>query len=362
LLFLYKNTNLILLFQNVANFALLFDNHNFYTLFTTMHNINELQSIYKQYAAQQQFLKQPDSLYQPINYLLALGGKSMRPTLVLLACNLFSNNLQNCLPQAYAVELFHNFSLMHDDIMDNSPLRRGQPTVHIRYNQNTAILSGDVMLVYAYQYIAQTEPHLLPQILTIFTRTAVEVCEGQQLDMDMSAAFTASVDDYLEMIRLKTAVLLQASLQIGALIGGATTQQAEMLGQFGLYLGISFQLQDDFLDTFGQSAQVGKQIGGDILENKKTFLWLKSLELADENQLAQLKKSTLIPTHTEQTANEKIQLVTQLYEQLNIPEYSQMLAKNYHQQAINCLKNTNLSEDKLIYLEHFAANLLNRQS
>ena len=327
-----------------------------------MLSIPTLQNIYKSYAETQRFNQKPASLYEPINYLLGLGGKSMRPTLVLLAANLFSDRVEAALPQAYAVELFHNFSLMHDDIMDKSPLRRGQPTVHIRYNENTAILSGDAMLVYSFQYIAQTLPELLPRILQIFTQTSIGICEGQQLDMDMAAATTATVEEYIAMIRLKTAVLLQASLEIGAIIGGATENQAAILGNFGLNLGISFQIQDDYLDTFGQSAQVGKRIGGDILENKKTFLLLKALELANPEQKAALEKLLATPTPTATAEEVKIAEVTALFQSLNIAQLTQNFAQHYYQLAIADLDKLQLPAEKSTYLLDFAHYLLNRQS
>ncbi len=327
-----------------------------------MLSIPTLQHIYKSYADTQRFNQKPASLYEPINYLLGLGGKSMRPTLVLLAANLFSAQVEKALPQAYAIELFHNFSLMHDDIMDKSPLRRGQPTVHIRYDENTAILSGDAMLVYAFQYIAQTNADLLAPILQIFTHTAIGICEGQQLDMDMAAAPTATVDEYIAMIRLKTAVLLQASLEMGAIIGGADQSQAAILGSFGLNLGISFQIQDDYLDTFGQAAQVGKRIGGDILENKKTFLLLKALELANPEQKATLSRLLSTRPLNEIEEQEKITHVTALFQSLNIAQLTQDFAQHYYQLAVDDLQRLQLPPDKATYLLDFAHYLLNRQS
>ena len=328
-----------------------------------MYTLTQLQSIYKQYIAEHQFNKQPVTLYEPIDYLLSLGGKSMRPTLLLLACNLYNENITAALPTAYAVELFHNFSLMHDDIMDNSYLRRGKATVHVRYNNNTAILSGDAMLVYAYNYISRVDKNILAAVLQSFNTMAVGVCEGQQLDMDMAAAPTASVENYINMIELKTAVLLEASLYIGALIGGAAPEQATILGKFGLYLGISFQIQDDYLDTFGQSAQVGKRIGGDILENKKTYLWLKAVELSDENQLQALQELILIDTKLNPQAEQsKIDKMITIYKQLNIEKETQELSKHYYNLAINCLAQLQLPSEKLLYLQQFAADLLNRNS
>src|SRR5690606_31980665 len=214
----------------------------------------------------------PKSLYDPLHYILSLGGKRIRPILTLAAAQMFSDNYKAAMPQSIAIEMFHNFSLIHDDIMDKAPLRRGKTTVHKKWNTNTAILSGDLLLIKAYEQLAQCKPNYLPEILHVFNKTATQVCEGQQFDMDFETAQTVTVNNYLEMIRLKTAVLLGCSLQIGAIIGAANQNDAQNCYTFGENLGIAFQLMDDYLDAFGNPEKFGKQVGGDILANKKTYL------------------------------------------------------------------------------------------
>jgi geranylgeranyl diphosphate synthase type II len=229
---------------------------------------------------------EPKGLYEPMRYLLQLGGKRIRPALALMACEAVGGKAEQALPQAMAVELFHNFSLMHDDIMDKAPLRRGQPTVHHRWNLNTAILSGDGMLIKAYQELAKCEPHLLPDLLAQFSQTALEVCEGQQMDMDFEQRTDVQPAEYQSMIAFKTAVLLGCSMYLGARVGGATDAAARSLYQFGLDLGMAFQLRDDYLDTFGNPAETGKQPGGDILAGKKTWIYLHAQQqLTPEEQI-----------------------------------------------------------------------------
>lgn len=231
---------------------------------------------------------QASGLYEPIQYLLQLGGKRLRPAMVLGACAAVRGDVQQAMPAALAVEVFHNFSLMHDDIMDEAPLRRGKQTVHEKWNANTAILSGDAMLVQAYQHLAQCKPVHLPSLLQLFNKTALEVCEGQQLDMEFEQRSDVTIEEYLEMIRLKTSVLLACSIQIGMLIAGATEEQQKRGYQFGLEAGLAFQLQDDYLDAFGDPEHFGKQVGGDILCDKKTFLYLTCVAKASPAQLTQL--------------------------------------------------------------------------
>ncbi len=232
------------------------------------------------YIQNKNFGDSPPELYKPIAYILNLGGKRIRPLLSLLSYGLFKGDPESILAQATAVEVFHNFTLMHDDIMDQAPLRRGKPTVHEKWNANVAILSGDVMLVRAYDLLLETNPQLLPETVRLFNKTAAEVCEGQQLDMNYESYDSVSESDYLEMIRLKTAVLLGFSLQLGALLAGASKSDAQLLYDFGVDVGVGFQLKDDLLDVFADQAKFGKQVGGDIISNKKTFLLIKALELA----------------------------------------------------------------------------------
>ncbi len=242
--------------------------------------------------ARQDFDNDPIELYQPISYILNLGGKRLRPAMVLAACDLFEGKVEDALLPALGIEVFHNFSLVHDDIMDDASLRRGKKTVHEKWNTNIAILSGDAMLVKAYQYIAHVDKAVLPAVLKVFSNTALEICEGQQMDMNFEEQAMVPEEDYLEMIRLKTAVLLGVALQIGALIGGAKTKSAASLYDFGINAGLAFQVQDDLLDAFGDPTKVGKKAGGDILQDKKTLLMIYAAEM-DESGLADLRKQAL---------------------------------------------------------------------
>lgn len=231
------------------------------------------------------------SLYEPINYLLRIGGKRIRPALVLAAADACNGSATDAIPAALAIEVFHNFTLMHDDIMDDAPLRRGFETVHEKWDTNAAILSGDTMLVQAYQLLAQSDPGHLPELLNVFSQTAIEVCEGQQLDMEFESRSDVHIDEYVEMIRLKTSVLLAAALRSGAIVAGADQETASHLYAFGEQIGIAFQLRDDYLDAFGDASKFGKQVGGDILADKKTYLWIRAHELATDSQKLELKSA-----------------------------------------------------------------------
>src|SRR3569833_2778488 len=253
-----------------------------------MKELHELQDIISDAVKELNFPGYPAQLYEPITYILSMGGKRMRPALLLMACDLFGGDVEKALPPALAIEVFHNFTLMHDDIMDNAPLRRGKTTVHERWNQNAAILSGDVMLIEGYKLMMQVDNHILRDVLNIFNETAVGVCEGQQLDMEFETREVVGIDEYIEMIRLKTAVVLGGALKIGALIGGASADDAALLSAFGVQLGVAFQLQDDILDVYGNPEKFGKQVGGDIISNKKTYLLIKAKELANSQQKEEL--------------------------------------------------------------------------
>ncbi len=253
-----------------------------------MKKLEYLQALISEEVNKLAFPEYPVALYEPISYILSLGGKRMRPALLLMACDLFGGDIEAAISPALAIEVFHNFTLMHDDIMDNAPLRRGSVTVHERWNNNVGILSGDVMLVQGYKLMMQVEDRLLRPILDIFNTTAVGVCEGQQLDMEFEERNDVGIDEYINMIRLKTAVVLGGALKIGALIGGADSKDADLLSSFGEHLGIAFQLQDDILDVYGDPEKFGKQVGGDIISNKKTFLLIKALESADAQQKKEL--------------------------------------------------------------------------
>lgn len=304
------------------------------------------------------FPMEPEGLYEPIRYTLELGGKRIRPILTLLACELFGGKRVDALPAAIAIEVFHNFTLLHDDIMDQTPLRRKQPTVHCKWDVNTAILSGDRMQILAYEHLTQTHAGDLLEILRVFNRTAAEVCEGQQFDMNFETSLEVSLDDYLEMIRLKTAVLLGASLHIGALIGGATSRQAEALYRFGVGMGMAFQLQDDFLDTYGDPQHFGKQIGGDIQANKKTFLLLSALQLAAPAQHKQLLEALALPS---EEAVEKLRRVKALYDELELPRRCTEAIRYYYDEAqriLNDLEGNNRVKEEL---RNLAQNLLYRE-
>lgn len=302
----------------------------------------------------------PQELYEPIDYILSLGGKKIRPLLALMACRLFSEDINPALPVAYAVEIFHNFSLVHDDIMDASPIRRGQPAVHKKYDTNTAILAGDVMLVYAYQHLSKVDPQLLPVLLPIFNDVAIGVCEGQQMDVNFETEETVSLAQYTRMIELKTSVLLYGAMKMGALVGGASLEAAELVGEFGRNMGIAFQMQDDWLDTFGQQAKVGKRIGGDIIQNKKTALVIKALELAAPATKAELKEllSSTVPTEKEE---EKIARVTQIFKDLGIPNEMKTIMKHYRDLAVQNLDQLDVSKEQKAPLYHFLEMLMERE-
>ena len=301
--------------------------------------------------------KKPKELYEPESYILSLGGKRIRPLLALIACDLFDRSPTMALDAALAVELFHNFSLIHDDILDAAPLRRNKATVHIKWNSNIAILSGDVMLVKAFQTLESYDETSFKYLSSLFNKTAIEVCEGQQLDMNFEAAKTVPVNDYLEMITLKTAVLLGCSLQMGAITAGTTIKNQENLYNFGKHLGLSFQLLDDLLDAFAVDAEkFGKQTGGDILANKKTFLLLKALELANEEQLKKIKELM-----NSENKDEKIKSMLTIYSELNIKHFCQQEADKHTQTALDFLEKIEASAAKKETLKHFALALLNRQ-
>lgn len=268
----------------------------------------------------------PRELYEPITYIMSLGGKRIRPLLSLLAYGLYGKNPEEILSQAAAVEVFHNFTLMHDDIMDQAPLRRGKATVHEKWNANIAILSGDVMLVQAYDLLLGTDPKLLPEVIRLFNKTAAEVCEGQQLDMNFEAYETVHEDEYINMIRLKTAVLLGFALQLGAILAGAEKGDADKLYEFGVDIGVGFQLKDDLLDVFADQAKFGKQVGGDIISNKKTFLLIKALELAKGKDADELNHWLSLK---EFDKGEKVATVRALYEKLGIKSLTETKMKSY---------------------------------
>jgi geranylgeranyl diphosphate synthase type II len=324
-----------------------------------MKKLEDLQAIISEAVDKLNFPIYPAALYEPISYILSLGGKRMRPALLLMACDLFGGDVDAAISPALAIEVFHNFTLMHDDIMDNAPLRRGSTTVHERWNKNAAILSGDVMLVEGYKLMMQVEDRLLRPILDIFNTTATGVCEGQQLDMEFEELSNVNIDEYLNMIRLKTAVVLGGALKIGALIGGADVKDAELLSSFGEHLGLAFQLQDDILDVYGDPEKFGKQVGGDIISNKKTYLLIKAKELANERQTANLNHWIDLKQFD---THEKVEAVTAIYNSLDVRKYAEEAMQTYADKAFDALDAINLPEDHKQYLRDFADGLLVREN
>lgn len=303
--------------------------------------------------------KKPERLYAPVSYTLDLGGKRMRPLLTLIACDLFDGKLSDAVKPAMGIEIFHNFTLLHDDIMDKAPLRRNQPTVHKKWNADIAILSGDTMFVQSFQYVMQAPAHVLKEVLEIFTKAAIEVCEGQQMDMDFETTTKVSIPLYIKMIGLKTSVLLAACMKIGAVIGGARHEDAEHIYEFGKNLGIAFQLHDDILDVFGQSHKVGKQIGGDIVSNKKTYLLLKAIDMADRYKKEELLMWMNAP---EDNAAEKVEAVKAIYEYLGVKALAETEMMKFYDKSLLHLNQIPCNTDKKQQLINFAANLMQRES
>ena len=281
----------------------------------------------------------------------------MRPLLVLMGCKVFKEDISQAIHPAIGIEVFHNFTLLHDDIMDNAPIRRGKPAVHTKWNNNIAILSGDAMMILAYQELCKTDSSVLSQVLEVFNKIALEVCEGQQLDMDFETSENVSIADYVNMIRLKTAVVLGGGLKVGAIIGKADAEQANSLYQFGLNTGIAFQLQDDILDIYGESQKVGKQKGGDIISSKKTFLLLKALELAEGEQAKDLQKWLKSDAETE-----KVNAVTEIYDQLGIRKLAEERMWQYYDEGISNLNEVRGNDVWIEMLRDFSHNLMHRES
>lgn len=307
----------------------------------------------------------PAELYEPIRYMLSLGGKRIRPLLVMMACDIYSEKTEKAIHSALAVELFHNFTLVHDDIMDHAPLRRNKPTVHSKWNTPTAILSGDVMMVKAYQLIGKSKltPEVLEAVLATFNEMAIQVCEGQQWDLNYELLHKISIPQYFKMIELKTAVLLAACLKIGALIGGANEKDAKNLYAFGKNTGIAFQLQDDLLDVYGEEKKFGKLKGGDIIANKKTFLLLKASEIASNNHYLkeELDQWMGVKTSNDKDAAEKVKAVTRIYDFVNIKKITEEEINSYHQKAMASLELVSAPADKKNALKKLTDSLVQRQ-
>ncbi len=306
----------------------------------------------------QKFGSQPKSLYEPIRYIMSLGGKRLRPLLTTLSYSLYKNDVEEIIPYAVAVEAFHNFTLLHDDIMDKAPLRRGKATVHEKWNVNTAILSGDVMLVKVYEMFLGLDEKKLKEILSIFSQCAAEVCEGQQWDMEFEDEKRISETKYLEMIRLKTAVLLGFSLELGALLADASEQDRKSLKDFGVNIGIAFQLKDDFLDVYADKKKFGKQVGGDIIANKKTFLLIKALEKAEGKQKAELEKWL---TSKKFSKPKKVKAVTAIYDDLHLSTLMEEKIKYFFEKGFVCLSHLS-NPQKADSLKEFVKSLVDRKA
>lgn len=322
-----------------------------------MQHIEQYQKSFLKYLEGFTINKEPKNLYQPINYILKLGGKRLRPILTLMTAEVFGETTQKAMDAALSVEVFHNFSLVHDDIMDDAPLRRGKETVHEKWDINTGILSGDAMLIMAYQLFENYDPEIFQALAKLFSKTALEVCEGQQYDVDFETRDDVTIPEYLKMIEYKTAVLVGAAMKMGAIVAKASEEDKNAIYDFGRYLGIAFQLQDDYLDAFGDPETFGKQVGGDILENKKTYLYLKTMELGTKEDQ---KEFLFLMKNTKLSNEDKVKVAKQFFDDTKAAEATQKAVKDYTKKAFEVLKNLNISEDKKQSLRLFGEQLMNR--
>ncbi|MEE2699898.1 MAG: polyprenyl synthetase family protein [Bacteroidota bacterium] len=321
-----------------------------------MQTLSQLSVIIEAELGKLVFPERPENLYQPIEYVMGMGGKRLRPILLLMGHQLFADNIEKAISPAIGIEIFHNFTLLHDDIMDQAPIRRGRQTVHEKWDNNVAILSGDTMLVQTYDYLADVDESIIKELLTIFNKTAIQVCEGQQMDMDFETQKKVSLQEYLKMIEYKTAVLLAASLQIGGITANAVKKDQKNLYQFGINLGIAFQLKDDLLDAFGDMTEFGKKIGGDIRSNKKTFLYLKAIQLADDKQKEDLENHFI----TEDQSEQKVIDVKSIFTDLDIQNHTIDMMKAYYTKAMRHLDA--IDSNKKEPLLDFSNKLMNRIS
>lgn len=322
-----------------------------------MLSIETYQEKFVEYLEEYSIIKEPESLYESIQYILKLGGKRLRPVLTLMTADMFNDNYKDALNAALSIEVFHNFSLVHDDIMDDAPIRRGQETVHEKWGVNTGILSGDAMLIMAYQLFENYEDKTFKSLAKLFSKTALEVCEGQQYDIDFENRNDVSITEYLKMIEYKTAVLVGAAMKMGAIVANASAQDQDNIYEFGKNLGIAFQLQDDYLDAFGDPKTFGKQVGGDIIENKKTYLFLKALEFSNETNRIELKQ---LFSSSPEDISTKIEKAKQFFESSGSAKATKIAIEDYTNKAFNILKSLNISEDKKQLLKTFGKSLMNR--
>lgn len=323
-----------------------------------MLTATEIQEKVNAYIASLPYERKPKSLYDPIEYVLAAGGKRIRPSFVLMAYNLFHDDVDRILPVATALETYHNYTLLHDDLMDKADMRRGRPTVHKKWDDNTAILSGDTMLVLAYEHLAKCDTKYLKPALDLFTETALEVSEGQQFDMEFETRNDVAEEEYIEMIRLKTSVLLACALKMGAVVAGASDADANALYAFGEKVGLAFQLQDDLLDVYGDPKVFGKAIGGDITSNKKTFMLINAFNRADAGTRAELERWT---TATDFDPAEKIAAVTEIYNRLGIDKLAEQRIKEYFEQSRQHLDELSVSDDRKAVLCEYTERMMNRK-
>ena len=322
-----------------------------------MRNIQFYQEAFLSFLKDFKISEEPYTLYSPINYILSLGGKRLRPVLTLMAAEIFNCDYKKALDAALSIEVFHNFSLIHDDIMDEAPLRRGKETVHIKWDLNTGILSGDAMLIMAYQLFENYEPDTFQKLAKLFSKTALEVCEGQQYDMDFEIRDDVTIEDYLKMIEFKTAVLVGAALKMGAIVANASEKDQNNIYEFGKNLGIAFQLQDDYLDAFGDPKLFGKQVGGDIIENKKTYLYLKAIEFSSKDNKMELQHLYSISPND---YSDKLVTTKQIFISSGAAEATQEEIKNYTDKAFIVLEKLSVDSDKKEVLRQFGDQLMNR--
>lgn len=316
------------------------------------------QNEFSQHLEEFNSFSEPQTLYQPISYILSLGGKRLRPVLTLMTTDIFGGNHKEALNAALCIEVFHNFSLIHDDIMDDAPLRRGQQTVHEKWNLNTGILSGDAMLILSYRLLESYKNERFKSLMTLFSETALQVCEGQQYDVDFETRNDVTIDQYIRMIAYKTAVLVAAAMKMGAIVANASLSDQNSIYEFGKYLGIAFQLQDDYLDAFGDAESFGKQVGGDIIENKKTYLYLKALDLGNDNQ----KKILLELFNSDpNTSEEKINTVKEIFESSGAVTQAKVAIEAYTNKAFSVLETLAISDEKKMDLKHFGEQLMQRK-
>ena len=322
-----------------------------------MLSIEKYQKAFVTYLNDYKTPKEPHNLYEPINYILELGGKRLRPVLTLMTTEMFNESFEKSLDAALAVEVFHNFSLIHDDIMDDAPLRRGQKTVHEKWDLNTGVLSGDAMLILAYQLFENYEGDIFKTLAKLFSQTAIEVCEGQQYDIDFETRNDVTIPEYLKMIEYKTAVLVGAAMKMGAIVANASKEDQDRIYEFGKNLGIAFQLQDDYLDAYGNPETFGKQVGGDIIENKKTYLFLKAIELSGKSQKKELMQ--FYENATSKVEN-KITKVKRIFDESGASKTTKDVIENYTQEAFNVLDSISISDNKKELLKQFGTALMNR--